>query len=85
MLQAEQLDGFETTLIARWRVIAPMMPPNGDLRRHLAQRRSMPDVLEKRRSATEIIEAKNSPTNLHLLSGVPADRFPDVTRARDAA
>jgi hypothetical protein len=80
MPQAEDLDEFETALIARWRVIAPMMPPNGDLKRHLAERRSIAEVLENRRCVRDV-----SSTNLHRLSRAPAHRFADAKHSRDAA
>jgi len=81
MHQAEHLERFEAALVARWRVIAPMMPPNGDLKRHLAERRSIPDVLEKRRSVTDILRANPASAELHRLSGMHPP-CPEVERSR---
>lgn len=62
--------------IARWRVMVPLMPPNCDLKSHLAERRSIAEVLAKRRSLIEAIGHTSRFTNVVV--------FPerDVTRYR---
>jgi len=64
MPYTDQFAGLETETIARWRLMAPMMPSNGDLKGHLANRRSLSDVLAKRRSLIEAIASTSRSPNV---------------------
>ena len=53
---------FETEFLARWHAIAPLVPANCDLKTHLAERRSMDEVLAERRSIIEALSPHAVPS-----------------------
>ena len=55
MYDAVQLENFETELLARWSAL-PMVPADCDLKRHLAELRSISDVRAKRQAANEAVD-----------------------------
>jgi hypothetical protein len=64
MLYTDHLAPLEAEVTARWRTMVPVMPTNCDLRRHLAERRTIAEVLAKRRSLIEASATRSAFANV---------------------